>query len=210
MTKILSITIIIISIGFTMQAQKPSKVFKKGDVRLDVKLPHFNWLYLNPKTGFTDGKFGFNGYGIGVAYSYKNKRFVASSISYATTIAFPVPAPFDAEYNKNLFSTYLNITDNFVSKNFTFGYGLNLSKNLWLEWTRDLNNIPNPIYKNRFSSNNIGVTFNTYYNLRKTFNIGLIYQPNIYNITQQRFSYEHFLSIELAWRIKILNINKKS
>ncbi len=44
-----------------MFAQKNATPYKSGDLRLDIKLPHFNYLYLNPKNDFIDQEFGFNG-----------------------------------------------------------------------------------------------------------------------------------------------------
>src|SRR5690606_30984532 len=117
--------------------QKKAQPFERGDFRLDLKLPHLNYLDLQPDQEFRDAEFGFNGYGLGFEYSYKDNKFLETSISFAMTFELPFPAPVDAEYNKILTSTYINLTDNFITNRFSFGYGVNLSQNTWKEWTRD-------------------------------------------------------------------------
>ncbi len=191
-------------------AQKKAQSYQQGDIRLDIKLPHFNYLALNPNKEFRDSEFGFNGYGIGFEYNYKDKKFIEANLSFVMTFELPFPAPVDAEYNKILSSTFINITDNFVCNRFTFGYGLNYSINTWNEWTRDFDNIGLPTnYSKIIQNKNLGLTFNTYYRLGKALNIGLIYQPSILNITTNpKFIYEHLISCELNWRIKLLNAKR--
>src|SRR5690606_27851804 len=131
-------------------------------------------------------------------------KFIETNLSFVMTFELPFPAPVDAEYNKILSSTYINLTDNFIKNRFTFGYGINYSINTWKEWTRDFDNIGLPTnYSKTIQNKNIGLTFNTYYRLGKTINIGLIYQPSILTIDKKPdFIYEHLISCEINWRFK--------
>jgi len=198
-------------------AQKSVKPFKSGDFRLDLKLPHFNYLTLNPNKEFKDAEFGFNGYGLGFEYNYNDNKFLEASASYVVTFELPFPAPVDAEYNKILSSTYLNLTDNIVKNRFTIGYGINYSANSWREWTRefddfngDFDSIGRTTSSQTYINRNLGLTFNSYYRLGRTLHIGLIYQPSLLNLNDRPvFIYEHLISLEINWRIKLFNTKRK-
>ena len=62
MTKrIFLLIILIVSTTNLLVAQKKIQPYEKGDFRLDIKLPHFNYLSFNPNKEFKDSEFGFNG-----------------------------------------------------------------------------------------------------------------------------------------------------
>lgn len=110
----------------------------------------------------------------------------------------------------------MNLTDNFVKGRLTLGYGLNYSTNIWNEFTRDLGRYdstsgwsPSGIdeYSNIFKNKNLGFTFNSYYRLGKTIHLGLIYQPSLLHLNNgPEFIYEHLISLEVNWRIKLFTL----
>ena len=197
-------------------AQKKIQPYKNGDFRLELKLPHFNYLALNPNKEFKDAKFGFNGYGLGFEYNYRDKKFLEVSTSFVMTFELPFPAPVDAEYNKALSSFFINLNDNIVKNRFTFGYGINYSANTWNEWTRDFgdwngdfDSIGRLTSSQKYTNRNLGLTFNSYFRLGKTIHIGLIYQPSLLNLNDNpKFIYEYLLSMEVSWRIKLFNTKR--
>ena len=206
--------IIILSATNLLVAQRRIQPYKVGDFRLDIKLPHFNYLSFNPNKDFRDSEFGFNGYGLGLEYSYKDNKFSEANSSFVMTFEFPFPAPVDSEYNKILSSFYFNVTDNFIKNRFTIGYGLNYSTNRWKEWTRDFDNGNGNFgvvtSSQTFINRNLGFTFNSYYRLGKTIHIGLIYQPSLLNLSDKpKFISEHLISLEVNWRIKLFNTKEE-
>jgi hypothetical protein len=193
--------------------KKAFKPFRKGDVRLDLKLPHFNYLALNPNTTFRDSKIGFNGYGIGFEYSYADNKFLETSASLVATFELPFPAHIDRAYNKSLYSYYFSFTDNFIKRRFSAGYGLNYSSNYWNEWQRNIGTKGLPITSNtEYLNKTLGITLNSYYKVDKSLSLGLIYRPSLLKVNDNvGLSYEHLISLELNWRIKLLNYkNRKS
>jgi len=185
--------------------KKPLDAFKKGDIRLDLKLPHINYLSVNPNGEFRDHKIGFNGYGIGFEYSYNENKFLETSLSLALTFELPFPAPIDREYNKAIDSYYFSLTDNFALNRFTIGYGLNYSSNNWAEWYRDFDTIGLPTESSTYYSNKtLGITLNSYYSIGKSLNLGINYRPTLLKVNQQvEFIHEHLISLELNWRIRL-------
>jgi hypothetical protein len=204
------ITLFILISNYCFAQTNEVTQFEKKDFRLDLKLPHINHLSLNPNKVFRDNKLGFNGYGIGLEYSYNDKRFIESSFSFVLTFELPFPAPVDKEYNKTLFSYYISTTDNLTRNRFTFGYGINYSVNYWREWFRDLGTINLPTTESNLHYNkNLGITLNTYYKIGKTLNAGIIYRPSVLNFNNGLEPiYEHLISLELNWRIKLFNLKK--
>lgn len=109
-------------------------------------------------------------------------------------------------------SFYTSITNNIKYKEFSFGYGLNYSKNNWqLNHYGDGNSttwLPPNVFK---SSKTLGLTFNAYYATDTHIDIGLVYRPTVMRITPNpTFLYEHVISIDVVLRFKMMNqsINK--
>lgn len=204
--KLFLILLLFISNVCFAQAEKRNG-FEKYDFKIDLKLPHINHLSLNPDKEFRDDKFGFNGYGIGFEYNYSEKRFVEANISFVLTFELPFPAPFDTEYNRALYSFHLSVTDNFIKNRFSFGYGINYAVNHRNEIYRDLGLNDEPLPENTYYNNrDLGLTLNTYYRIGKTLNVGIIYRPSLINLDNGFESiYEHLISLELNWRIKLFN-----
>ncbi|ESU24850.1 hypothetical protein FEDK69T_04030 [Flavobacterium enshiense DK69] len=208
--KLTSLFVLLISTTNLLIAQNKIKPYQEGDLRLDIKLPHFNYLAFNPNKEFRDSEFGFNGYGLGFEYNYKDKKFIEANASTVLTFELPFPAPIDAEYNKILSSYYFSITDNFIKDRFTFGYGLSYSTNIWKEWTEHFNEEESANdYTKLYTNRNLALTFNSYYRLGKTIHFGLIYQPSLLNLNNKpEFIYEQQISLEINWRIKLGNLRK--
>ena len=196
---------------FSFEQKRDLIPFEKNDIRLNLKSSLFNHLSLNPNSEFREDKFGFVGYGIGLEYGYSKNRFLETSFSFAMTYEWPFPVHIDKVYNKSLFSYYLSTTDNFVCNRFSFGYGINYSVNYWKEWYRDFKTEGLPtIDETSYTNKNLGITVNTYYRIGKALNIGIIYRPSFININNGfEPIYEHLISLEANWRIKLFNVNKK-
>lgn len=211
MIKKIGLLILFVISNNVLIAQSEVQSYKDGDFRIDIKLPHINYLSFNPNKEFRDSEIGFNGYGLAFEYNYKENKFFEVGSSIVTTFELPFPAPVDSEYNKILYSFYFNLTDNFIKNRFTFGYGLNYSANTWKEWTRNFNEINLPTtYSKTIVNKNLGLTLNSYYRFSKTMNLGLIYQPSLLNFNSNtQFIYEHSISLEVNWRIKFFNTHKK-
>ena len=184
--------------------------FLKGDFRLSLKLPYFNHLSLHPAKQFRESRFGFIGEGLGVAYSFEEKRFMEMSFSLAGTSQTPFPVPNDKEYTKSLVTSFFSITDNLVKNRFSIGYGLSYSSNRWIEWIRDLSTMAT-VRRTEYANKTLGVLVNSYYRLGKTANVGVIYRPSLYRIDSGLdFLYEHLLSLEFAWRFRLFTHQRKN
>ena len=184
------------------------KEFQKGDFRLNLKLPWFNHLSLNPGKQFKESRLGFVGEGLGIEYNYGKRKYLEASFSFAATSDIPFPVHVDKEYNKSLWTFYAGFTDNFIQKRFTIGYGINYSDNRWMEWIRDFSATGLPtVSQTEYSNKSLGLTLNSYYRLGKTANVGMTYRPSLFNIENDfKFLYEHLITIEFMWRFRLFTI----
>lgn len=190
---------------FSRESRQP---YQKGDVRLNLGLPHFNTFSFSVNNEFRDVEYGFNGYSIGLGYSYRDNRFMELSYAYVMTFEWFIPVPADAEYNKIMTSSYFNITDNLVLGSFTIGYGLHYSANTWREWTRNLDSTNyQPTHRRTFRNQNLGLNLNAWFRVGRTLHFGLIYQPSLLNLNDRlMLIYDHSISAGVLWRFKLLNI----
>jgi hypothetical protein len=200
------ITIIMLVCEASSVCQESNRAYQNGDFRFAFALPHFNTLSFQPGKQFRDVEYGFNGYSGGFEYSYLDKRFIAVGCAFVMTFEWFIPAPVNAEYNKIMLSSYINLTDNIILNSFTLGYGFSYSANTWQEFRRSSIGITLPGSKS-YTNNNVGLTFNGYFRAGRTLHFGLIYQPSLVNLNHSmEFIYEHSISAVVQWRFNLVNL----
>ena len=178
------------------------KPTKKGNLFVHVSLPYVNNFYFKPDAGSKHST-GFMGISGGLDYYYRNERYVNLSVSTMMDffIPFPVPVDYDGGQYDFLSTNCLSLSNNRRIKRFTYGYGLSYVRNNWR--FRDYDNHENDLEE---SYNAFGLVFPMYYQLGKSFHIGMIYRPTFYRPgLEKNFNYEHTISIDLAWKIKVKN-----
>lgn len=202
--------------SFPIQKQTPQQYFAKsfpthkGLFRWKIALPYINSFYLKPQNEPIKDNTGFWGIATGLEYFYKDKKFLSVSINAASDLFVPVPASpgFDGEY-ESMSSAYLSLNDNFKIKRFSLGYGLNYSFNTWTLNNTDFDpslppsasSMREPVRK---VSESIGFNVNVYHQFGKSFFMGIIYRPTFLKVyPETKLEYEHLISFEFAWRIKL-------
>ena len=206
MIRKLVLILILVNSG-TLTAQKNAEPYDKGEYRLKIAFPYFNYLTINPIDETRSCKFGFLGESLGIEYSVSSDRFLELNMTLALTSKNPLPFPFDRAGPYHVLSTrYISTTYNFVFGRFTVGTGINCAHNLISRGSRSLGDTLTPHYSDNRENYAIGLTANGYYSIGKTFNVGLIYRPTFCNLKQTlSFNYDHLLSIEFNWRIRLNN-----
>lgn len=175
----------------------------KNQLFLTVSIPWVNNFYLQPNLEPTKFNTGFWGFSAGLDYFYSDTKFFNVSFSVASDFFLPVPAAVDIYgVHEFMYSGYVSFTHNYKVKRFNLGYGINGSANYW-EFRSDVNNstVNNLITK---TSSSLGIRTNIYYQVGKHFFTGLIYRPSFLRIDPKfEFKYEHLLSIDFGWKIKL-------
>ena len=200
------ILLILIFASPSLSAQQKLEDCKKGEFRLKLGLPYLNHLLLKPNNTTTVNKAGFVGESLGLEYCYSDSRFLELSFSFAGAADNPLPFAIDKEGKyTSQYSSYFSITHNQQKDRLTIGYGMNYSINTWKEGFRSLENASLDT-SSQITHQAIGFTLNSYYRMAKSFHVGIIYRPTFFRIDGWQNRYEHLISLEFLWKIRL---NKK-
>lgn len=178
----------------------------KGQINLFLSIPWVNNFNFKPNGENQKSSTGFLGLSTGIEYYHSENKFLSLNASAVMDFIAPFPAPFSYDGEAEFFNSLsVALTENHKFNRFTFGYGVNYSKNNWkFDNTTYDESIPNskkPVYKSNYG---IGLIGNGYFRVSNNFFIGLNYKPTIYNINPiSKFQYEHVISFDLAWKIRL-------
>ena len=175
-----------------------------GQVNLNLSFPLVNNFYWYPENESLKSKTGSLGFSIGLDYYYNKRKFINFTACAVTDIS-SIAENLGYSEEESLRSLSLNLTDNFKTGRFTFGYGMNYSINSWFHSYYDQIESPSPIYNSITKTNqSIGLTLNGYHRVWKKVWIGIEYRPTFINVSPEMdFKYEHVLSFSMALRFRI-------
>jgi len=189
----------------------------KGDIHLRPSTPIVNNFYITPENEETKIKTGFWGIALGLDFYHSKNQFLNLKASSAIDFFLPFPAAIDpsfvdGEEDEVFRSIYFTLSNNHRVKNFIFGYGLSYAINYWnysynnYSGTPDL---PPSTYINK-KYDSFGLIFPVYYFFNKYLGVGIEYRPSFFRPNlNDKFLYEHLISIELSTRIPFYNSNQK-
>lgn len=173
----------------------------KGDINVSISIPYVNSFSYNLEGYGTRSSTGFFGVSAGLEYFYKSNKYIG--VKYAGAIDFFVPIPVSpgGELEEHFSTTYFEVTDNFKFGRLHVGYGINYANNTW-RFTENIDT-ENEIEITR-KSKSFGITANTYFQLGRSFCIGVVYRPTFYTVKPTTgFQYEHLISLDFAWKIPL-------
>lgn len=175
---------------------------KKGDLHLSLSIPYVNGFNFEPKGFGTKVNTGFWGISAGLEYFYKPTKYLGLKFVSASDFWVPVPAAVTpSEVRESLYTTYVELTDNFKVGRMHLGYGLNFSVNNWR--FVDETDPDDGIEINR-RNQSFGISAHTYHQFGKSFFVGLVYRPTFYRIYPKTdFKYEHLISVDIAFKIPL-------
>lgn len=197
---------------------------KKGSIYLNFAFP---FIYpghniIKPTSSSyleTGSAIGFSG---GLDYYYRKNRFInlTASASYYGLggDGFYYYDEEDTSYDD--YRIYnISLTHNHRYKKLSFGYGLSHS---YIQWEKDsyINNEKVDYVENYQNQNynyiihhhqskkyaTLGLSLNTYFNFTHFMAFGVVYKPTfvrLNSIMDQRFCYEHQISFDLAFKIRL-------
>lgn len=180
----------------------------KGQVNLLFSLPWVNSFYMQPKFEKPRFNTGFWGISLGTEYFYKENKFIALTSGAVMDFFLSFPAAVDLSGEHELMSSvYVNLTNNHKTRRFTYGYGINYSKNRWMYSYTDWGDPPPPTRDPETvirTNHSVGLTLTGYHQFGKRFFMGLIYRPTFFQIHPDvKFHYEHLISLDFVWKFKV-------
>lgn len=189
------------------QYYRYSQADNKGELKLHVSIPYINTFKLNPINEGTKINTNFWGLTLGIDYYHSINQFINLGFSGISGVLVPVPAPITLSGEFEIVSSsYVSISNNYRIRRFSLGYGLSYARNTWDFKYFDQFDPPPPTREPiRRSHNSFGVLIPAYYQFGESFHLGLIYRPTFYRpqITDKIIKYEHLLSVDFAWKIRL-------
>ena len=185
---------------------KYGKANFQGELYLHFSLPHINAFQLTPDYEDTKSNIGFWGVSIGLDYYYYKNMFLSLSTSAVSDFFVPVPAAVDISGEYELMSsTFISISNNHKLNRISFGYGFSICRNTWdYRYYNRFDPPPptrEPVKKSNYA---VGMNFTSYFQVSERFNIGVLYRPTFIRFnTSNKYQYEHLISIDFAWKIRL-------
>lgn len=180
---------------------------RKGDFNFQISLPYVNSFILQPTGQAIAKKNGFWGLSVGADYYHEDQQYLSLNLHTVTDFPLPILAPIayqDGEVFVN--SNYLSVSNHHHHQRFDWGYGLSWMENRWgqdfLGGSTDT--LPTTSSFNRQRHQALGLQFSGYYFTGRSFHLGLIYRPSFIRLyTTPIYKYEHLISLDLAWKIRL-------
>lgn len=179
---------------------------QRGDFNFQISFPYINSFITQPFGENRKDRTGFWGLGAGIDYYHQDRQYLSLNARTVSDFFFPIPAPVTYEGGQEFMSSnYLSLSNHHRINHFDWGYGLS-----WIEnrWGRDVyEEIFDPgiqIIRQRKRHQVLGLEFSGYYFTGPSFHMGLIYRPSFVRLyTDPIFKYEHLISVDLAWKIRL-------
>lgn len=196
---------------------------RKGDLYLNLSSPFLypGYTILKPTANLHMDRGSGLGFAAGFDYYYKNNRFVNLTTSATLGGDIPFGCGWDDGYDDTeRFNIYhITVSNNHRSKYFSLGYGISYAYTDW--WRKKYLNNKNPLinigadYSTRLGIMRqyedrryaaLGFVLNGYVYFFNSFTFGIIYKPTfvrLNSIMEKRFSYEHQISFDMAFKIRL-------
>jgi hypothetical protein len=191
--------------GFKDYMARKHEVEKRA-VKFSLSIPWLNAFCFQPEGEGVRNGGGFLGISAGLEYYYKKNRFLKFQSTAMINFLVPFPAPYINDGQPEDFtSAIFTLTDNFKPGRYTFGYGLSYSVNYWSYHSGD-DYMPGDKRSTSQTNRSVGLALSSYFQVTEAFFIGVLYNPSFYTIDPVgEFSYQHTLSLDLMWKIKLFD-----
>lgn len=168
---------------------------QKGTTMLSFSFP-FTTIF-NVSTNDKQFKsVGFLGVEAGVEYFYKQKKYVSIHVGAATD---QFAEHLGVGYFESATTMYTSIRNNRLIGSFDLGYGIHFSQ---LQWNKQT--VGDTIQINQtLKKRGLGLSLSVHYRIGDHVGIGVLYQPVLFNTNSPVFKYQHFINLNLAWKLPL-------
>ncbi len=166
-------------------------------------MPYVNLLAMEKQSGFWY-RSGFFGLSCGMEYYVDTNEYISVQAATSTDVPIPFPAAIDfIEPYERYFSDFVNAKYNIILDRFHIGAGIHYSVNSWFLFNETLHGSGSA----RKYNHCMGISLSAYYQLFETFFAGVVFQPGFIDLDNNfSMSKQFYLGIDLAWKLKILNL----
>ena len=186
--------------------------YTRGKWYITAGLPYINFYSIYAgKIGRQTNQAGFVGISLGADYHYADRHSLSIDANAITSIFIPFPAAIDL-FGPHEFQHRLNVSlyDNYHLRRFSFGYGVNASRNIWQYryydlWLDEDEPVPPYGYDDMHDSHwAAGPIVNAYWKTTHLLKVGVVYRPSLYRFgTAGGWRYGHSISIDFRLHIPV-------
>ncbi len=153
---------------------------------------------------------GFIGISFGVEHFYADRRSIAAEFSGIMDLPGPVTgrALLSGWHELNR-TINLSLTNNYHTRVFSLGYGLNFSQSAWSyefyddNWDYSHERFEHEELREPFRWK-FGAMLNAYYKISSRTRLGVVYRPSFYRLgARTPWAYEHSISIDLKFNMNV-------
>ena len=199
---------------YTKREPHKSEIYGKGTWDLRLTIPYINHFILKPNGEKDISSTGFLGTAIGFDYYHQNSQYLSLLAGGVLDFFLPFPVHIDYNYGDEIVekefcsSAFISLTNNHRFRFLSIGYGLSYSHNSWkLTYNTGYSFENNPYVAQRYTDNTLGLMFTGYWLTKKSFSLGVIYRPSFIRLNvNPALKYEHLISLDLAWRIRLKTV----
>ncbi|MCX2743094.1 hypothetical protein OO013_04415 [Mangrovivirga sp. M17] len=170
-----------------------------GKVFWNISIPYIN----NFSVSYPDKRIndtGFMGISVGFDYYYKDNSFINLTGGGIVNYFVPAPIPVFAPVNYDqISSSYFSLSHNHKIKRHKLGYGVVYSMDNVKPEEEGYDD-----YMPRLTNKSLGLVGSYYYQLGRAFHLGFVYRPTFISLDQFESSYQHSISLDIAWKIRII------
>jgi len=189
----------------------------KGELYLHLSVPLINRFLMKPKNEGTKSGIGVGIASIGLDYYHSKNQFIHFGFStlwggtkfsnYDSIIGTGWFSDCNIRVRESMSSDYFSLSNNHKLGQFSVGYGLSFAQNRWLyrEFIRTIFfGLPADIERIEKKEYALGFVFPAYFQFGEYFNLGLVYRPTFFRVNAtNKFAYEHLISLDFAWKIRL-------
>jgi hypothetical protein len=184
------------------------KPIKPNSLHFTLNIPAVNLFYLQTDSGKASTA---SGLGISGQFDYfiNNNLYLSLNAGLTMdlftalrdTVSENYFKDFQFGFSNSSSSKYVNFRINKITPKFEYGIGLTLSELKWRENNRiDLTDSTHTFSQSYYKSLNLGLSSSLAFRMTPNFNIGIQYQPLLYDINRKKNTYQHFITFQMIYR----------
>ncbi len=178
---------------------------RKGTINLTLAIPFTTMVRIttNEKQYKAGGIFGIEP---GLEYFYRDNGYLSFSVGGGMAGMGRFAEHLGNGHIESGSAVYTSLRNNRIIGSVDLGYGINLSQLSWNYQTfGDTISVNNSIVTNA-----AGLSFSGAYRIGKYFRLGVLYQPSFINISHPAFNYQHYISLNLIWKLPVKKCRQKA
>ncbi|NMM47358.1 hypothetical protein [Marinigracilibium pacificum] len=169
-----------------------------GKLFFNLSIPYANHFTVTQENHrITDS--GFLGISAGLDYYYNENQFISLNVGQVTNYYFlPIPIYVPLWFDQ-IQTKYISLSHNHKLGRHKLGYGINYSIDRIYPKDSEESSFIKSV-----DNKSLGLVGSYHLQLGRAFHLGLIYRPTFISLDEFNSSYQHSISFDIAWKIRLI------